>query len=74
MVYCRETVTGFPLNWKVGKPGEKKVASESQGTFFISPKSQGKSGNFFLNADCHENKKYCDFHLKIVAIIISCSR
>ncbi len=50
------------------------MVRENLGICFISSRSPGKSGNFYLDADYHEFKKkrdlYCDFH----AIIISCSR
>ncbi len=48
---------------KSGKTWEKKGVRESK----------GKLRNFFFVADYREIKK-CDFHLKNVMIIISCSR
>ncbi len=51
---------------KSGKTFKKKWS----GNFLFFPKVR----ELFKNADCHENKKYWDFHLKHVAIIISCYR
>ncbi len=45
-------ITGFLLTWKV------RDNLENSG--------QGKSGNFFLNADYHEIKNCYDFHLNDV--------
>ncbi len=49
--------------WKQKWSGK---VGENQGPFYISPKNQGKSENFFWNANCHENQKYWDLHLKML--------
>ncbi len=52
-------------SYRPGKSGKawKKVVSESQGTFLISPKIQG---TFVSNADCHENQNFVIFVWKML--------
>ncbi len=56
--------------WKVRENLEK--VSGQRTVFFLQ--KDGKWGNFIKNANYHEIKKYCDFHLKNITIIILCSR
>ncbi len=57
-IYTKLIQTRVPIDLETqGKSGIKTI-KEIQGTFCISPKSQGTSGKFFLNAHNHEIKKY----------------
>ncbi len=69
-VGCPHLTTGFPphsLAGKSGKTGENIVVKGISGNFCFQ-----KFGKHFLNADYCEIKKCHNFHLKNVAIIISC--
>ncbi len=59
----RLLLTRFPHTWKVIENLDIKVVRESHGTFFISPKSQGKR---FFKCWLSWNLKKCPvFHLKM---------
>ncbi len=70
-------IEGSQQTGKWGKTRKNKVVKKSQGTFFISPKNQAgkvREPSFFYYDYCEIKKNVSIFHLKNVAIIISCSR
>ncbi len=65
--------SGFPPTENLGRP-EKKWSGKVGELFLYLQNVRECQGTFFLNADYHEINKCRNFHLKNVAINISCSR